>query len=154
MKKTTKVLSVITLCMLMIVMSIVPAFASPYGYIEDHNRVDCANRYVDGSCYKFLIKFSNEYELRHIWVNLYDDNGYVDQVELSRVYEKPYCSLNFEYSHDGCSYYTLTIDTSNSSIPDSLVHKIGVKVYCSYNYKASNTENGTIFEGPGYWLSR
>lgn len=154
MKKTTKVLSIITLCFLMIVMSVVPAFASPYGYIEDHNRVDCANRYVDGSCYKFLIKISDEYELRHISVNLYDSDGYVDYIQLNKVSEKPYCSLNFEYSHSGCSYYMLTIDTSNPSIPAGLIHNICIKIYCAYNYKATNTSNGTLEEGPGYCLSR
>ena len=154
MKKTTKILSALVLCAVMLIMSVVSASASPYGYIEDHNRVDCANRYVDDSCYKFLIKFSNEYELRHISVNLYDDDGYVDYVQLDKVSDKPYCSLNLEYIHDGCSYYMLTIDTSNPSIPAGLVHKMGVKVYCFYNYKATNTENGTFLEGPGYWLSR
>lgn len=154
MKKTTKILSAITLCMLIIVMSMVPAFASSYGYIENHDKVDCANRYVDGSCYKFLIKFSNEYELRHIWVNLLSEDGYEGYVTLNKVSEKPYCSLNFEYEHGGCSYYMLTIDTSNPSIPSSLIHKMGITVYCSYNYKATNNANGELSEGSGYWLSR
>ena len=154
MKKVTKTLSLVALCAVMIIMSVVPAFASQYGYIEDHNRVDCANRYVDGSCYKYLIKISDEYELRHIWVELLSGNKFVDRIELDKVVEKPYCSLNFEYSHGGCSYYMLTIDTSNPSIPADLIHNICLKVYCSYNYKATNTSNGTIDEGPGYCLSR
>ena len=154
MKKATKIISMVALCALMVILSITPAFATTLGYIENHDKVDCANRYVDGSCYKLLIKFSDEYELRHIWVDLYDNNGRVARVYLDKVNEEPYCSLNFEYNHDGCNYYTLTIDTSDPSIPSGLVTTLGVKVFCFYNYMATNTGNGTIFEGPGYWLSR
>lgn len=154
MRKATKILSAVALCAVMVVMSVVTAFASPLGYLEDHNRVDCANRYVDGSCYKILIKISNEYNLSNIWVDLYDADGYVDRIDLDKVSEKPYASLVFEYNHSDCNYYTLTIDTSNPSIPSGLIHKLGVKIYCSYNYKATDTYNGNILEGPGYWLSR
>ena len=157
MKKTTKVLSTIALCMLMIVMSVIPAFAadtrSNYTPMENHDKIDCANRYIDGSSYKFLIKTVDDEPISDVYVEIHGEDGCVLFLNLQAVAELPYCTLYFEYNHSNCNYYTLVVDTSNSAIPESLVHKMGIYLYYDY-YMATNAANGSFYRGSGYWLSR
>lgn len=157
MRNTVRRLSIAILCVIICMISVVPAFAadtrSNYTPMENHDKIDCANRYVDGSNYKFLIKTVDDEPISDVYVEIYGENGLVNYLNLQTVANLPYCTLYFEYNHSNCNYYTLTVDTSNSAIPESLVHKIGICLYYDY-YMATNTANGSFSRGTGYWLSR
>lgn len=155
MKKFTKIFSVIALCAVMIIMSVVPAFASQYEHVENHDVIDCANRYVDGNCYKFLIKIPESMSLSNVTIHIYGGSGSINYItSLSALADSAYASIDLEYNHSGSNYYMLTIDTSSSEIPSSLVHKMGIMLFCVGGYMATNTANGSFTYGPGYWLSK
>ncbi len=153
MKRVTKILSVMALCVMMVVLSVTPAFASQYNHIENHDIIDCANRYVDGSCYKFLIKIPENMSTDNVTIHLHGENEYLNRItSLAALTESDYCSLNLEYTHSKSDYYMLTIDTSVSSIPDTLKHQVGIRLFCVGGYMATNNANGSFTYGPGYWL--
>lgn len=155
MKKTVKRFSIAALCVIMLIMSVVPAFASQYEYIENHDVIDCANRYVDGNCYKFLIKIPETVSLSNVTIHLYGESGSINRItNLSALADSEYASLYLEYNHSGSNYYMLTIDTASSTIPSSLIHRMGIKLFCIGGYMATDTANGSFTTGLGYWLSR
>lgn len=154
MKKVTKTLSLVALCAVMIIMSVVPAFASQYEHIENRDVIDCANRYVDGNCYKFLIKIPESMSLSSVTIHLYGESGSINRItSLSALADSAYASIYLDYNHSGSNYYMLTIDTSSSEIPSSLIHKMGIKLFCVGGYMATDTADGSFTYGPGYWLS-
>lgn len=159
MKNTTKILSAVTLCMLMIVMSVVPAFASTT-YIENHNFVDCASyysEYTDGSpYYRYLIKIPKGTPLSAITVK----NPYYSGDEGEKLSDfstnSKYTGIKYQYSDSTSDCYLLSYHVGNGSSMDMWYYH-GIKLYYDYNgahYMATNTANGSTTEGPGYLLKR
>ena len=147
MKKTTKVLSALVLCAVMLIMSVVPAFAySHEEYIEDHSVVDCTNRYRNGANeYHFTVKVPTGTSIHAVSIELTKDyNGTVDYSTSLAVF-----NVVDRYTDGNSDYYEFTI-TSNTKTGK------GIRIYVSYNgvwYRASDTANGDPNLGRGYWLS-
>lgn len=170
MKKITKRIVSIAMCIAMIALSSVSVFAvdrtsetaqelnesgvSGVTYIEDHSIIQCANYYLSGYnnyYYNFLIKIPSGVPLDS--VTLYDIYGdkYIN-LELLR-----YLGLiNFEYSsHDG-DFYMFRVYVK-SGVPGYVWEHYGIKLYYDNgdeHYMSTNTSKGSTTEGPGYILQR
>lgn len=146
------------LCITMLIISAMPVFASQYEYIENHDIIDCANRYVDGSYYKFLIKLPEDLSTNNVTIHLYNQNNNINTItSLSYLASSDYASMHIDYNHSGYNYYLLTLDASSSSFPDSMRSKMGINLRCAYKgmgYMATNNANGSFTVGPGYYLIR
>ncbi len=162
MKKTVKKVSVIALSVIMLIMSVVPAFAAndttaqvasaSLESVEDHSVLDCVNRYkMDDGRFNFTIKLpegTNTYDVTleitrdYKGTNLFSDR----LMSWSAVWDS---SLTLLYTYDGSDYYELI---TNKFVNDG----IGIKLFYRYNgtlYRATDITNGSPVEGPGYWLS-
>ncbi|MDE7390024.1 MAG: hypothetical protein K2M82_03690 [Lachnospiraceae bacterium] len=151
MKKTTKILSAVVLCAVMLVMSVVPAFAatSDVTYVENHSVIDCTNRYKNnyGICY-FTIKLPKNVPLIYCYLSFTRDYKGNDTTPKSTVLSN-YKYMTYLYSDETSDYYELV----SSKMGDE---GVGIKLYCEYNggyYMATDTSNGSTTEGSGYWLS-
>lgn len=157
MKTATKRICVLTLCIAMFIMSAIPTFASQYEYTENHNIIDCANRYVEGSCYNFLIKIPEELSTDNVTIQVHNQNGYIHRItNLSHLASLDYASMHIDNNHSGHNYYLLTLDASHPSFPDNMRNKMGIKLRCTYRgrgYMATDNANGSFTVGPGYYLS-
>lgn len=162
MKKTTKLLTTVVLCVLICVVGSVSAFATNYThchnepavYTENHNVIDCTNRYKDNNSFlHFQLKLPKGSNLSDINIHLtLDDNGgswyCYTLAELSS-------KLTYSYSDDKSDYYELV----TTSYGDK---GTGVKLYCYYTgssyangyYMATDNGNNQTTEGRGYWLSK
>lgn len=158
MKKFTKIFTVIALCAVMVVMSVVPAFAATNDvtYIENHSKVDCANYYLDNMYYyKFLIKVPNGTPLDCVTIrDIY--GGYKNLGDMTIGETLGSSLLEFEYSNQDGDFYMFTL-----YLVPGLLHQYweqyGIKVYYdngNEHYMATNTANGSTTEGPGYILKR
>ena len=153
-KRLSKSLAVLLMSVVMVFAAVVPAFASQYDYIENHDVIDCANRYVDGSCYKFLIKIPDTMSTDSVTVNVYNKNHTIQLItSLTILANKEYSSMYLDYSHSGHNYYLLTLDSSVSSFPESMRNGIGIILRCP-GYMATNNSNGSFTFGEGYYLYR
>lgn len=152
MKKISKTLSLVALCAVMVIMSVVPAFAaSPdYTYIEDHSVVDCIHRYKgnDGYFY-FVIKLPKDSRIINTSLAITKNSDGDELYSMSLVgFES---SMTYEYSDETSNYYTLKLSKK-------VEEGIGIKLYhYTYGsdicYMATDTANGSTTEGRGYWLS-
>lgn len=149
MRKITKKISVLVLCMFVIISSVVPAFADTR-YIEDHSVVDCVHRYKnnDGT-FTFTIKLPKGRDL--IYTSLGLTKNYQGDIIYSTTILSHQSNMTYLYSDETSDYYNLKL----SKIFDE---GIGIKLYHYYydqdtNYMATDTANGSTTEGPGYWLS-
>lgn len=162
MKKTTKILSAIVLCAIMIVMGTVTAFATNYThchnepavYTENHNVLDCTNRYKDNNgLFHFTLKVPKGSSLSSINIHLTLDNagGSWYCYTLSDLSSK----ITYLRSDDKSDYYELVTSSYGSD-------GTGVKLYCYYSgsnysdgyYMATDNGYGQTTEGRGYWLSK
>lgn len=144
MKKLTKALSLVTLCAVMIIMSVVPAFAVTASGIENHNIIDCPNRYIDSSGkYNFYIKIPKGCSLNDVEV----------LVAFNRENPKWYSlstqgmGITYEYSDNDSDYYELVLESYSDAV--------GIKLFCNVNgicYMATDIANGNTLPGLGYWL--
>lgn len=147
MKKLTKTLSLAVLCAVMIIMSVIPAFADDRSdYIEDHSVVDCVNRYREGANeYHFTVKVPAGTSIHAVSIEMTKDyNGTID-------YPTCLAALNVinTYTDGNSDYYEFTTNTVSSK-------GRGIRIYVSYNgvvYRATDTANGDPNLGRGYWLS-
>ncbi len=145
MKKVTKILSVMALCVMMVVLSVTPAFAATREEaIEDHSVVDCVNRYREGSNeYHFTIKVPAGTSIHTVSIEYTKDyNGTID-------YPTCLAAVNIinTYTDGNSDYYEFTTTSSRGR---------GIRIYVRYNgvdYRASDTANGDPNLGRGYWLS-
>lgn len=165
MKRITKRISVMALCIVMLIMSVVPAFAvnntdataqtaSTYaGPIEDHSVIDCVNRYkMDDGRFNFTLKLPAGTDTYNVMVTVTRD------CEGTRLFYDHLMywsggvwntSLKLIYSYDGSDYYEMI---TNKFVSDG----IGIKLNMNYNgvsYMATDAPNGSTTEGRGYWLS-
>lgn len=151
MKKLTKTLSLIALCAVMIIMSVVPAFAATNDvtYIENHSVIDCTNRYKnDYGMFYFTIKLPKNVPLFYCYLSFTKDCKGNDSTAKTTI-SSQYKYLTYLYSDETSDYY----EFATGKMSDE---GVGIKLYCEYNgnyYMATDTANGSTNEGPGYWLS-
>lgn len=149
MKKVSKTLSLFALCAVMIIMSVLPAFAS-VACIENHNVVDCTNRYKDNDgTFYFTIKLPNDLRIGQTSLMLTSDYNGTEMYTKSLIcYEK---NLTYSYSDEKSDYYILKFDNVSGD-------GLGIKLFSYCNdgvcYTASDTANGSTVLGRGYWLSK
>ncbi|MDE7389742.1 MAG: hypothetical protein K2M82_02210 [Lachnospiraceae bacterium] len=155
MKKTTKILFSVLLCAVMLVMSVLPAFADTV-LIEDHSVVDCTHYYKENGNYYFQIKCP-EGQLDKVTVGLSGPRGGAATVSFKYTSFTGIFGKEYAYSHDGYEYTWLIVKCSEW--PDAYESRWGgmiAKVYYfdGENSKmATNTSNGSTVAGPGYKLS-
>lgn len=159
MKKATKIFSVITLCIMMVVLSITPAFAEDSSMVEDHSVVDCTHYYKDNGNYYFQIKcLKGEFEkVTVLFTN--SDNGYGCGTVVSFKHSSFTGIFNKEYSYSDDKYEYVWLIVKCSEYPDSYISSfggLGIKIYYfddNGDKMATNTSNGSTEQGRGYWLS-
>lgn len=155
MTKVTKRISVVAVCILMLMVSVVPAFASSMNRYENHSVVDCTNRYktYEGK-FEFTIKIPKGSELSDTDIAITkNSDGDILFVKSLDYFES---NITYSYSDDTSDYYNLLIDKYADA-------GVGIKLYCYYYYNstgicytATDTANGTVTiinEGRGYWQS-
>lgn len=152
MKKTTKILSTIALCMLMIVLSIVPAFAATIQHIENHSVIDCVGQYkdeYDGFTYIIKVKAGTDLNCVTVYHKLIFITDNMDpDIFVDCLGDPVINDVNFIKSNGGYDYYEYYCGSSNA---DSM----GIKLYYDYgskHYMATGAINGSTVEGNGYWL--
>lgn len=160
MKKTTKILSVMALCVVMLIMSVVPAFADTV-YVENHDVIDCSNRYVDNDgAYIFTIKVPKGDDLLGVSLDiLYSSTGSILSKGLKLAYESNGVyrlseNVTWLYSDSTSDYYSYKY-TTRLGLPTWSA--AGIKLYYdkgTQHYMATDTSNGSTVEGPGYFLRR
>ncbi len=152
MKKVTKRIFAAAMCIAMIIMSAVPAFAVTY--VENHDYVDCSNYYIDGSKYIFLIKIPIGTPLEAITVKSAYSNTSTKLSELTAYWAD---KIEYQYSDSTSDCYMYTFDCSLFGAPKYSLYYYGIKLYYDYNgkhYMATNTSYNSTTEGPGYKLVR
>lgn len=150
MKKAVKTLSLAALCVVMIIMAVVPAFAAApdVTYVENHNVIDCTNRYREGTSeYHFTIKLPKGISFSDVWMSITSDyNGSVVLTEDLNYFAS---QLHYSYSDGDHDYYEFVTGAYSSN-------GIGIKLFCYYNgnyYMATDTANYQTVPGRGYWLA-
>ena len=158
MKKVSKTLSLVALCVVMIIMSVVPAFAATNDvtYVENHSKVDCANYYIDGANYRFLVKIPKGTPLSAITVkNVYTgETQKLSEMNTSTELGEHFTGITYMYTDSTSDCYTLSYYIW-PGCPKYMWYEYGIKLYYDYNsehYMATNTANGSTTEGPGYIL--
>lgn len=145
-KKSIKAVSAMALCLVMLIMSVVPAFAVTY--VENHDIIDCTNRFKtnDGK-FDFTIKIPKECSFSDVTIAITkNDNG------------DKYISGNMNYfSSKLTQLYTDGDSVYYQFLTDKYVAAgVGIKLYCNKNgsyYRATDTAYYSSTEGRGYWLS-
>ena len=147
MKKAVKTLSLVALCVVMIIMAVVPAFANTV-YVENHNVIDCTNRYKEGNSeFHFTIKIPKELSLSDVTIAITKNSS------GDILFEEPlsYFSSQITYSYsDGNSNYYEFVTGKYSDAG------VGIKLFCEYNgnyYMATDNGFGQTAQGHGYWLA-
>ena len=156
MKRISKALSLLALCAVMIIMSVVPAFADTV-YVENHNYVDCANYYIDGSKYMFLIKIPIGTPLSAITLKEIHIGTSHTLEEIANSTTSFTEKLEYQYSDSTSDCYMYSYDMSKYGAPKNTWYMYGIKLYYDYNgqhYMATNNGYGETTEGPGYKLVR
>lgn len=148
MKKAVKTLSVAALCVVMIIMAVVPAFAAApdVTYTENHNVIDCSNRYKEGTSeFHFTIKVPKGISFSNVWMSITTDyNGSVLLTEDLNYFSS---QIRYSYSDSTYDYYEYVTGAYSSN-------GIGIKLFCYYNggyYMATDTGIGQTTPGRGYW---
>lgn len=155
MKKTMKIFSVIALCAVMIIMSVMPAVAVGSTIVEDHSVVDCVHYYKNNDSFYFLIKCPKG-ELDKVTVGLSGLHGGAATVSFKYTSFTGMYKKEHAYSDDKYDYTWLIVTDSRCSDPsDNLWAGLCAKIYYfdGENSKmATNTSNNSTTEGPGYLL--
>lgn len=140
MKKVSKTLSLVALCAVMIVMSVVPAFAiTVTNFIKNPSIISLNNYYRDNSGeVQFTIRVVKGLSTDNIYVKI--ANGQNGPVVIENSLSK-FDGATMMYSDECYDYYNLTITSFTGS-------GINISAYCYYNgvWYTTGTEN--------YWLSR
>lgn len=156
MKKVSKTLSLLALCAVMVIMSVVPAFAAGSVIVEDHSVVDCTHYYKENGNYYFQIKCPKG-ELDKVTVGLSGPRGGAATVAFKYTSFTGIFGKEYAYSDDNYDYTWLIVKCSN--YPDSYENSWGgmcAKVYYfngDDSKMATNTSNGSTTPGPGYLLT-
>lgn len=150
MKKFTKIFSVIVLCAVMVIMSVVPAFASDNPFVENHSIIDCANRYLnDEGNFVFTIKVAK--------------GSPIDSVKIIQQMQSTTPSVSifggmYGLKESDYVYSDSTYDVYNYVVDQNKTYNysyVWITLYYSYdgvNAMASDTANGSTTAGPGYYI--
>ncbi len=158
MKKFTKIFSVVALCAVMVIMSVVLAFAATNDvtYIEDHSVVDCTHYYKQNGNYYFQIKCPKG-QLDKISLGFFNGSGGIGGGSVSFKYEvNGIFELRHDYSDDNYDYTWFIVKCNE--YPNNFYSSwegFGIRIYYfdGENSKmATNTSNGSTVRGPGYSL--
>lgn len=155
MKKTTKRITVMALCIVMLLMSAIPAFAveTTTGPVENHTVIDCTNRYkMEENKFNFTIKLPAGTELSSVTMEITRDcEGSRQFYDNLMYFSNPSVfgtTLTLKESYGGSDYYEFITHAFSAD-------GVGIKLYMTYNgvrYMATDTANGSTTEGRGYWL--
>lgn len=157
MKNVTKIFSVAALCAVMIIMSIVSAFAD-VTYVENHSMIDCSNYYIDGTTYYFQIKVAKGTPLSAVTLKtVYGGDTYKLSDLPTTDYYYDYQRIEYQYSDSTMDCYLYSYNSSRYGATKYSLYYYGIKLFYDYNdsyYMATNTSSGSTTEGPGYSLHR
>lgn len=152
MKKTIKSTLVISLSIIMLLLSTIPAFSATISHIENHSYIDCIGQYKDEyNGLNYIIKIPEGTDLNCITVfhELVFITDNMDNDIYAECLGDPVMNdVNFMKTYDGYDYYHYYCGASNA---DSM----GIKLYYDYgrkHYMATGAVNGSTTEGSGYWL--
>ena len=158
MKRISKSISVMALCIVMLVLSVVPAFAATnIVLVEDHSVVDCVHYYKSNGNYYFQIK-SPKGQIDKVSLSLINSSAGYSGGSLSMKY--PLSGIfesELAYSDENYDYTWLTVKCSE--YPNSIYSTwggFGIKIFYfdGENSKmATNTSNYSTVQGVGYWLN-
>ncbi|HHZ05492.1 MAG TPA: hypothetical protein GX401_01685 [Clostridiales bacterium] len=151
-RKISKSIAVLVMSMVMIIVAVVPAFAT--SYVENHNYVDCASYYVDGSYYRYLVKVPTGTPLSAVSVK--DVYTNYEQTLSYAQSNSGYTSVAYQYTDSTSDCYLVSFYVYPGS-PKYLWYQHGIKLYYNYNgnsYMATNTSYNSTTEGTGYCLTR
>lgn len=161
MKKTVKKLSVAMLCVMILIMSIVPAFAvsNDMTYVENQEFMNCYNRYIapDGS-FVFDIRVKSGY-LNDVTYSLYSSlGGLKGNYNFSELCSG-YTVTDIRYNDNGYDYFTLKKNYTYPGAAKSDFYGMGLRLFYNGYYNgqhimATNTSYGSTEIGPGYFLNR
>lgn len=159
-----KKILVMALCIVMLIVSAVPAFAANTtditqnavtyaASVEDHSVLDCVNRYkMDDGRFNFTIKLPAGTDTYKVIVTVTRDcegtRLFYDNLMYwtGGVWDT---SLKLIYSYNGSDYYEMI---TNKFVSDGIGIKLGL-YYNGVSYRATDAPNGSPTEGRGYWLS-
>lgn len=138
--------------------SVQTASASEVTYVENHSVIDCANYYVDGSNYRFLVKVPIGTPLSAITVkNVYTDTTQkLSELQTSTELGAHFTGITYMYTDSTSDCYTLSYYIY-PGCDKYMWYEYGIKLYYDYNgnhYMATNTSNNSTTEGSGYILKR
>jgi len=152
MKKLSKSVSVVVLCLIVMALSVVPAFAATIQHVEKHSVIDCVGQYKDEyEGFHYIIRVSAGTDLN--CVTIYHNEIFItdemDPIEYIECMGDPVLNeVRVIKSDGGYDYYDYYCGSSNA---DSM----GIKLYYDYgnkHYMATGAVNNTTVEGNGYWL--
>lgn len=151
MKKAAKTLSLVALCAVMIIMSVVPAFAATIQHVENHSVIDCVGQYKDdlgGLHYKIKVLKGTDLNCVTIFEQSeFSEYGVVYQ-EICMGELKMGADVTYSYSNTNYDFYEY-------HYPGSDADAVWIKLYYDYgskHYMATGAINGSTVEGNGYWL--
>lgn len=153
MKNVTKKISVAALCIVMLMLSIMPAFASTV--VEDHSVIHCTHYYKDNGNYYYQIKCPKG-QIDNVTVNLSGSRGGAATVSFKYTSFTALFDRQYAYSDDNYDYTWLIVKCSE--YPNAYESNWGgmiAKLYYSDDENpkmATNTSNGSTVIGPGYRL--
>ncbi len=158
MKKFTKIFSVVALCAVMVIMSVVPAFAASSEIVEDHFVVDCTHYYKENGNYYFQIKCPKG-QLDKVWLSITGDSegSVVGSVAFKYTSFTGIYAKEHIYSDNNFDYTLFTVKCSE--YPDAYISTrggLGIKIFYyddNGDKMATNNANGSTTQGRGYWLS-
>lgn len=158
MRKVSKTLSLVALCAVMIIMSVVPAFAVekyPPDYVENHDVVDCINYYKNNGNYYFQVKYPKGME-DYVIVKFgsSDGAGYLSRMLLENTKKYYGIELNYLYSDQYYEYQEIVISCPRDSYQYTW-NGVGLKIYYDGDNPsmATNAPIGSMTEGNGYYLT-
>lgn len=167
MKKTTKIFSVVALCIIMVTLSIVPTFAASQieiaststVYVENQSFMNCYNRYIDSKGkFIFNIRVTSGY-INAITYSVYDSLDHlVDNYNFGSL-RNNFLVTDIKYNDNGYDYFTLIMDYTYPGAAKANFYGMGVRLFYDGYYNgqhimATNTSNGSTVVGQGYHLSR
>lgn len=161
MENTVKKLSMLALCVLMVIASVVPVFAvtNDVTYVENQDFMNCYNYYIDpDGSFVFDIKVKSGY-LNDVTYSLYNSlGGLKGNYSFSELCSS-YTVTDIRYNDNGYDYFTLKKNYTYSGASKSDFYGMGVRLFYNGYYNgqhimATRATNGSTEIGPGYFLNR
>lgn len=154
MKKATKIFSVVALCAVMVIMSVVPAFAATIQHVENHSVIDCVGQYkTDDGHFRYIIKLQKGTDLN--CVTVFEEAEFIS-TEIGTI-SSEVCLGELLYGEEVVLMKsTEEYDIYQYNCPvGTAADRVRIKLYYDYgnkHYMATGAINGSTVEGNGYWL--